>query len=289
MDGVMPASRDGHFGYHFKAIAAAGPIVALITAANLLEWSPSLVWLVLGVAFIGWVSDYSAVTVAVRNGGITALSAIAHKLSAPRTRTVLFVFIFFYLTLLAGAFALLAVKDMDFAIDTAKGWLPLWPMLFVTIACGAIAGWHALAGSTGTPRQIEYDTGAQPVGAGAMLFGDLPLALLALTAVSIVGADDGRFAAGVHKLVYAGTFGLIPETFGAALGFATFLIIVLAVTQLVFRVILRVTLSERAGDAIPIMRNMHVASLISMGVTAALLLTATWVYLWQMFGISHLC
>jgi carbon starvation protein len=488
MDGVdfMPTSRNILFGYHFKAIAAAGPIVGPITAANLWGWSPSLAWLILGVSFIGWVSDYSAIMVAVRNDG-NSLSAIAHRLIAPRTRTILFVFIFFYLMLLAGAFigilaailsarpdvpfgilmlalmgllagqmmyrwkmgimkvtvfvvvltlvgmvagpwgqhrdekgalvqgpvaaavvnvnsavdqisdgkplfavedptaadpripvpgkdgvrpttpaydsatgllrtlpnylmwmvflfgfsymganlpiwrfaqpvnyigfwitsitillsalgmvvapllgtkdvsgaligafALPAFKDLGFAIEGDKAWQPLWPMLFVTIACGAISGWHALVGSIGTARQLEYDTDALPVGAGAMLFGEFPLALLSLTAVSIAGAGGGggRFAAGVGKLVYAGTFGLVPEAFGTALGFATFVIIVLTVTQLVFRV-MRVTLAEWVGDAIPPMRNMHVASFISMGLTAALVLTGTWVYLWQMFGASN--
>jgi carbon starvation protein len=40
MDGVdfMPTSRNVLFGYHFKAIAAAGPIVGPITAANLWGW-----------------------------------------------------------------------------------------------------------------------------------------------------------------------------------------------------------------------------------------------------------
>jgi carbon starvation protein len=488
MDGVdfMPTSRNVLFGYHFKAIAAAGPIVGPITAANLWGWSPSLAWLVLGVSFIGWVSDYSAIMVAVRNDG-NSLSAIAHRLIAPRTRTILFVFIFFYLMLLAGAFigilaailsarpdvpfgivmlalmgllagqmmyrwkmgimgvtifvvcitlagmvagpwgqhrdekgalvqgpvaaaivklngavdsvsdrkalftvedptmadpripapgkdgvrpttpaydsaagllktlpnylmwmvflfafsymganlpiwrfaqpvnyigfwitsitillsalgmvlapllgtkdasgaligafALPAFKDLGFTIEVGKAWQPLWPMLFVTIACGAISGWHALVGSIGTARQLEYDTDGLPVGAGAMLYGEFSLALLSLTAVSIAGAGGGggRFAAGVGKLVYAGTFGLIPEVFGTALGFATFVIIVLTVTQLVFRV-MRVTLAEWVGDAIPPMRNMHVASFISMGFTAALVLTGTWVYLWQMFGASN--
>jgi carbon starvation protein len=488
MDGVdfMPTSRNVLFGYHFKAIAAAGPIVGPITAANIWGWSPSLAWLILGVSFIGWVSDYSAIMVAVRNDG-NSLSAIAHKLIAPRTRTILFVFIFFYLMLLAGAFigilaailsarpdvplgivmlalmgllagqmmyrwkmgimgvtvlvvcitlagmaagpwgqhrdekgalvqgpvaaaivklnsavdsvsdrkalftvedptmadpripapgkdgvrpttpaydsaagvlktlpnylmwmvflfafsymganlpiwrfaqpvnyigfwitsitillsalgmvlapllgtkdasgaligafALPAFKDLGFTIEVGKAWQPLWPMLFVTIACGAISGWHALVGSIGTARQLEYDTDGLPVGAGAMLYGEFSLALLSLTAVSIAGAGGGggRFAAGVGKLVYAGTFGLIPEVFGTALGFATFVIIVLTVTQLVFRV-MRVTLAEWVGDAIPPMRNMHVASFISMGFTAALVLTGTWVYLWQMFGASN--
>jgi carbon starvation protein len=487
MDGVdfMPTSRNVLFGYHFKAIAAAGPIVGPITAANLWGWAPSLAWLILGVSFIGWASDYSAIMVAVRNDG-NSLSAIAHRLIAPRTRTILFVFIFFYLMLLAGAFigilaatlsarpdvpfgiimlglmgllagqmmyrwkmgitgvtalvvaitlgamalgpwgqhpgaggtmvqgpvasavtwvndsidsitgkqpivsvqdptmadpripapradgtrpttpaydaatgalrtlpnylfwmvflfafsylganlpiwrfaqpvnyigfwvtfitvilsavgmivapmlgtkdmagnligafALPAFKDLGFAINPATAWQPLWPMLFVTIACGAISGWHALVGSVGTARQLEYETDGLPVGAGGM-FGENALALLSLTAVSIAGAGGGggRFALGVGKLIYAGTFGLIPEAFGTALGFGTFVIIVLTVTILVFRV-MRVTLTEWVGDAVPAVRNTHVSSLISMILTAALVLSGTWVYLWQMFGASN--
>jgi carbon starvation protein len=112
--------------------------------------------------------------------------------------------------------------------------------------------------------------------------------LLSLTAVSIagVGGGGGRFAMGVGKLIYAGTFGAIPEAFGTALGFGTFVMIVLTVTQLVFRV-MRVTLTEWVGDLVPPVRNMHVSSFISMSLTLALVLTGTWVYLWQMFGASN--
>src|SRR5206468_1236260 len=105
MDGAdfMPTSRFVLYGYHFKSIAAAGPIVGVITAANLWGWLPSILWLMIGVSFIGWASDYSAIMMAVRNDG-NSLSAIAHRLISPRTRTILFVFIFFYLLLIGGAF-----------------------------------------------------------------------------------------------------------------------------------------------------------------------------------------
>jgi carbon starvation protein len=188
---------------------------------------------------------------------------------------------------LIGPFVLPAVKDLGFAISPTQAWQPLWPMLFVTIACGAISGWHALVGSIGTARQLEYETDALPVGGGGM-FGENTLALLSLTAVSIAGAGGGggRFAQGVGKLIYVGTFGMVPEAFGTALGFGTFVVIVLTVTILVFRV-MRVTLTEWVGDAMPAVRNMHVSSTISMVLTAALVLSGTWVYLWQMFGASN--
>ena len=84
---------------------------------------------------------------------------------------------------------------------------PIWPMLFVTIACGAISGWHSLVGSIGTARQLEYETDALPVGGGGM-FTENALALLSLVAVSIVGgAGAGAFANGVGKLLGLVTFG----------------------------------------------------------------------------------
>src|SRR5213592_4485750 len=123
MDGVdfVPTSRYVLYGYHFKSIAAAGPIVGVITAANLWGWLPSILWLMVGVSFIGWASDYSAIMLAVRNDG-NSLSAVAHRLITPRTRGILFLFIFFYLLLIGGAFvgimaAILAARpDVPFGI-----------------------------------------------------------------------------------------------------------------------------------------------------------------------------
>src|SRR5207244_12613324 len=90
-------------GDRVTSIAAAGPIIGAIVAANLWGWLPALIWLILGVSFLGWASDYSGIVISVRNDG-NSLSAIAHRLVSPRTRTILFVFIFFYLLLVAGAF-----------------------------------------------------------------------------------------------------------------------------------------------------------------------------------------
>src|SRR5437899_6462895 len=71
MDGVdfMPTNRNILFGCHFKSIAAAGPIIGVIVAATLWGWLPAIIWLVLGVSFLGWASDYSAIVLSVRNEG----------------------------------------------------------------------------------------------------------------------------------------------------------------------------------------------------------------------------
>jgi carbon starvation protein len=185
-----------------------------------------------------------------------------------------------------GAFALEAVRSQPWTPTAGAPWQPLWPMLFVTIACGSISGWHALIGSIGTARQLEYETDGLPVGGGAM-FTENTLALLSLVAVSIAGTGGGagRFAAGVGSLLTV-VFGEGFRLFGTALGFGAFMVIVLTVTQLIFRV-MRVTLSEWVGERVAVLKNMHISTVTSMVLTMLLVLTGTWVYLWQLFGAAN--
>jgi carbon starvation protein len=123
-----------------------------------------------------------------------------------------------------------------------------------------------------------------PVGGGGMLTENM-LALTSLLAVSVAGAGagGGRFAQGIGKFLTV--FGL-HESVGRALGFAAFVVIVLTVVQLVFRV-MRVTLTEWVGETIPAVRNMHVATIISMVLAFLLVISGTWIYLWQLFGASN--
>ena len=180
-----------------------------------------------------------------------------------------------------------------FSIPAFKGWnpqmgpsgvMPLWPMLFVTIACGAISGWHALFGSVGTARQIENETDMLPVGAGSML-AEFLLGLLALLAISIgaKGSPVAAFANGLGGFISVWGF---PLDYAISLAFAAFIVIVLVVTQLLFRV-MRVTLTEWLGEIIPPLRNQHFASFISIALAILLVMTGTWIYLWQLFGAAN--
>src|SRR6516162_9228470 len=159
--------------------------------------------------------------------------------------------------------------------------MPLWPMLFVTIACGAISGWHALFGAVGTARQIQNEADMLPVGGGSMLCEFL-LGLLALLSVSVgsKGAPVAAFATGLGGFI--GVFG-IPLDYAVSLAYAAFIVIVLVVMQLLFRV-MRVTLSEWLGETIPIVRNQHVSSFVCIALAIVVVLTGTWIYLWQLLG-----
>ncbi|MEO7156334.1 MAG: carbon starvation CstA family protein [Vicinamibacterales bacterium] len=63
---------------------------------------------------------------------------------------------------------------------------PLFPFAFITIACGAISGFHALIASGTTPKMIDRETDIRPIGYGAMLIEGLVgvMALIAATAMS---------------------------------------------------------------------------------------------------------
>ena len=65
---------------------------------------------------------------------------------------------------------------------SASGLPPLFPMLFITVACGAVSGFHSLVASGTTSRQLDKESHALPVGYGGMLTEGV-LAVLALLAV----------------------------------------------------------------------------------------------------------
>lgn len=58
----------------------------------------------------------------------------------------------------------------------------LFPFLFITIACGAVSGFHALVSSGTTPKMIEREGHAQPIGYGAMLMESFVAAMAMIAA-----------------------------------------------------------------------------------------------------------
>src|SRR5687767_4200922 len=66
---------------------------------------------------------------------------------------------------------------------------PLFPFAFITIACGAISGFHALIASGTTPKMIDRETDIRPIGYGAMLIEGL-VGVIALIAASAMFPGD---------------------------------------------------------------------------------------------------
>ena len=66
----------------------------------------------------------------------------------------------------------------------------LFPLLFVTVACGAVSGFHSLVGSGTTSKQLDKETDARAVGYGGMLMEGM-LAVVALVAAATI--SSGRY------------------------------------------------------------------------------------------------
>ncbi|HDH09851.1 MAG TPA: carbon starvation protein A [Chloroflexi bacterium] len=411
MDGVefFPSSRYVLWGYQFKSIAALGPILGPFIGVTY-GWLPALIWIILGNFFIGWVHDYSAIMLTVRNEG-KSMGPISYELLGPAGRNTLLGFLLFYLLLISAVFIYLvslfwnifpttfmatlgvivtgiivgqliyrakmsivpvtiiaivlviASIFLGMAVPMPKNFLgawtvpfwaavmcvflyfgavlpmptfaqptiyvaffpafagviliilgallspitgvrllqpaftsvfpkgmagpgPIWPILTVSIACGAISGWHSLVGTSTTGKQLDIETDAYPVGAGAMLTEGL-LALASLAAYMVCTPDIiakgkvGAFVAGATKLTSA--------YLGNEVFFTTFFGLFLAIYALTVQILvtrfMRMFFAEMFPDTI--WANMHVATIISLIVAWLFAVSGSWINLWLYFGGSN--
>ena len=436
MDGVdfSPANRNVLFGYQFKSIAALGPILGPIIAVQW-GWVPALLWLVFGVFFIGWVQDYSSIVMGVREEG-QSFGALSYRLVSPRARTLLLIFLYFYLWLIMGSFGtqvgftllvnpqvplgviivilvgilagqmtykwkqdiilttvvtvvlsfvgiwlgtqqfakdifaalygiaggatsptwFLAVTQAKFfgsvlvlifcylgavlpiwrwvqPVNYVSFWIvlagivgglvgiliwmpgmgdfpaytgftvtglgPLWPMLFVTIACGAISGWHSLVSSSGTARQLEKETDALYVGGGAMFLEMFFATIAFLTATTAFGsfkgytaagggaAPAGVFSAGLSAFMNRwGLDAILGKGFGVAYGSVFLTLMALTIMHLVVR-FMRVASAEALGDRYPALKNVHVGTIIALILTLILIWLVPFLQIWATWGASN--
>jgi len=199
-----------------------------------------------------------------------------------------------FLGLLFGIIGIFVLHP-DFTLPAYTGFNikigPLWPILFVTIACGAISGWHSVVSSSGTARQLENEMDARPVGGGVM-FVEMMLAVFALIIAGTIYASPeeygaavklgpgGVFAAGVSK--FLGALGL-PAEIGRSYGSVMMIVLAITIMQLVVR-FMRVATSELLSDISPAFRNPHVGTFIASLLGIVLVLTGWWQYLWVLFG-----
>jgi carbon starvation protein len=92
------------FAQHFSAIAAAGPIAGPIVACQQFGWLPSLIWISLGVVFIGAVHDFSSLTCSVKHGAHSIADITREQLGSKAGKAMM-IFIWLALIYIIVAFA----------------------------------------------------------------------------------------------------------------------------------------------------------------------------------------
>ena len=111
----------------------------------------------------------------------------------------------------------------------------MFPILFVTVACGAVSGFHSLVSSGTSSKTVENEKDMLKVGYGAMILESL-LAVLALCVAGAAAAADGTPAAGTPFQIFSRGVAGFFEMFGvpayAATVFMTMCVSALALTSL---------------------------------------------------------
>ena len=106
----------------------------------------------------------------------------------------------------------------------------LFPALFVTIACGAVSGFHSLVGSGTTAKQLDQEKDAKPIAYGGMLI-ECGLALISVCAVGYIWAKYSSGETVTPTVVFAtGLASMFSEVFGSACYDVVYSMLILAVS-----------------------------------------------------------
>ena len=164
----------------------------------------------------------------------------------------------------------------------------LFPMLFVTVACGAVSGFHSLVASGTSSKQVDNEKDTKLIGYGAMLIEGV-VEIIALISVSYVAGAQGTpaqiFAAGVAE--FMSSFGL-PVDVGVVfviLAFSAFALTSLDTATRIGRYMFQ-EMTTKADGTKTALNNMHVATAVTVGLST-LLLTYGYQKIWPIFGSAN--
>ncbi len=182
----------------------------------------------------------------------------------------------------------------------AAGLAPLFPLLFITIACGTISGFHSLVSSGTTAKQLDKESDARLIGYGGML-GEGLLAAVALSTLAVWGFGDPAGGIGAALPNFASGGGVIftslgiPETVGAvfmALVLCSFLLTSTDTAVRLGRYMMEEIVGTPAGrtdtgftlDIASLARGRYTNPIIQVVPAYLLVVSGQWVVLWQLFG-----
>lgn len=174
----------------------------------------------------------------------------------------------------------------------------LFPILFVTVACGAVSGFHSLVSSGTSSKTISNEKDMLKVGYGAMILESL-LAILALCVAGAAAAADGTAASGTPFQIFssgvAGFFEMLGIPVYAAQCFMTMCVSALALTSLdsvarigrmSFQELFSVDDMEHAEDWRKVFCNKYFATVLTLA-CGFILTKIGYANIWPLFGSAN--
>jgi carbon starvation protein len=182
--------------------------------------------------------------------------------------------------------------------------VPIWPMLFITVACGAVSGFHSVVASGTTAKQLRRESDGKIVAFGGMLTEAFLAVIVILLISSVLFWKDSPtpelkgYIFG-DLLVQQGiniTFGTalgkamvsigIPIQYGIAFGVLMLNAFILTTLDTCAR-LSRYILSETVGQKASILNNKYLATGIGLVIAYFLIIGNNWRILWPVFGAAN--
>ncbi|MFC1675415.1 carbon starvation protein A [Candidatus Omnitrophota bacterium] len=164
----------------------------------------------------------------------------------------------------------------------------LWPMLFITVACGAVSGFHTLIASGTSSKQIANEAHAKRIGYGGMVAEGL-VAILAIVAVAIL-FRPGDDLAGILK--QAGPIDLFGRGYGRITsgllgGYGGALAIIILNAFILTTLDTATRISRYITEELFKIKNRFISTFFIVAVSGWLALSGKWNKIWPAFGASN--
>ena len=192
------------------------------------------------------------------------------------------------------------------AVSDVQG--PVWPMLFVLVACGAVSGFHSLVAGGTTSKQLATETHGKPISYGGMLTEGVVAVITVLLVggglywVAPTGGNVDMATLGFREtlqsggwiLAFGNGFGNVVHQMMPILSF-TFasMIAVLALNTFVLTTldtavrITRFIVQESLGRKVPVFQNKYIATVAVVFLAYLIGATEGWQKIWPIFGATN--
>jgi carbon starvation protein len=192
------------------------------------------------------------------------------------------------------------------AVSDVQG--PVWPMLFVLVACGAVSGFHSLVAGGTTSKQLATETHGKPISYGGMLTEGVVAVVTVLLVggglywVAPAGGNIDMATLGFREtlqsggwiLAFGNGFGNVVHQMMPILSF-TFasMIAVLALNTFVLTTldtavrITRFIVQESLGRKVPVFQNKYIATVGVVFLAYLIGATEGWQKIWPIFGATN--
>lgn len=207
-----------------------------------------------------------------------------------------------YFMMIAAMIGILAANP-SVNLPATTGWVnsfngqSIFPYLFITVACGAISGFHSLIGSGTTSKQLDNEKDAKLIGYGGMLI-ECFLAVIALIAVGALFVD-GTMPKGTPAVVFATAISGFLGKLGISES-ATYTIISLAISafaltsldtgtrlgRFMFQELFAATGKKQATPVQKVCGNMYVATIVTV-ILGGILCLGGYQNIWPLFGACN--